>query len=81
MKTLHQIDRKRGSRDTLSDLISVVAIADEPPTQQAREVSQEAMAKVDAELARLDALVNGEIAALDAALRKAGIEVVGPARV
>jgi hypothetical protein len=38
------------------------------------------MAKVDAELARLDALVAGDIAALDAALRKAGIEVVGPAR-
>jgi hypothetical protein len=38
------------------------------------------MAKVDAELARLDALVAGDIAALDAALRKTGIEVVGPAR-
>jgi hypothetical protein len=38
------------------------------------------MAKVDAELARLDALVAGEITALDAALRQAGIEVVGPAR-
>jgi hypothetical protein len=71
---------RAGLNDTLSDLISVVAIADEPPTQQAREVSQEAMAKVDAELARLDALVAGEIAALDAALRQAGIEVVGPAR-
>jgi hypothetical protein len=71
---------RAGLNDTLSDLISVVSIADEPPTQQAREVSQEAMAKVDAELARLDALVAGEIAALDAALRKTGIEVVGPAR-
>jgi hypothetical protein len=71
---------RAGLNDTLSDLISVVAIADEPPTQQAREVSQEAMAKVDAELARLDALVAGEIAALDAALRQTGIEVVGPAR-
>jgi hypothetical protein len=71
---------RAGLNDTLSDLISVVAIADEPPTQQAREVSQEAMAKVDAELALLDALVAGDIAALDAALRQAGIEVVGPAR-
>jgi hypothetical protein len=35
---------------------------------------------VNAELARLDALVAGEIASLDAALRQAGIEVVGPAR-
>jgi hypothetical protein len=35
---------------------------------------------VDAELARLDALVAGEIAGLDAALRQTGIEVVGPAR-
>ena len=71
---------RAGLNDTLSDLISVVSIADEPPTQQAREVSAEAMAKVNAELARLDALVGGEIAALDAALRQAGIEVVGPAR-
>jgi hypothetical protein len=71
---------RAGLNDTLSDLISVVSIADEPPTQQAREVSAEAMAKVNAELARLDALVAGEIAALDAALRQAGIEVVGPAR-
>jgi pyruvoyl-dependent arginine decarboxylase (PvlArgDC) len=38
------------------------------------------MTKVDAELARLDALVAGEIAAFDAALRQQGIEVVGPAR-
>jgi hypothetical protein len=71
---------RAGLNDTLSDLISVVSIADEPPTQQAREVSAEAMAKVNAELARLDALVGGEIAALDAALRQASIEVVGPAR-
>jgi predicted kinase len=71
---------RAGLNDTLSDLISVVAIADEPPTQQAREVAQEAMARVDGELARLDALVAGEIAALDLALRQARIEVVGPAR-
>jgi photosystem II stability/assembly factor-like uncharacterized protein len=71
---------RAGLNDTLSDLISVVAIADEPPTQQALEVSAQAMAKVDAEMARLDALVAGDIAALDAALRKTGIEVVGPAR-
>jgi hypothetical protein len=71
---------RAGLNDTLSDLISVVAIADEPPTHQAREVSAEAMAKVDTELGRLDALVAGEIAAFDAALRQQGIEVVGPAR-
>jgi hypothetical protein len=71
---------RAGLNDTLSDLISVVAIADEPPTHQAREVSAEAMAKVDTELGRLDALVAGEIAAFDAALRQQGIEVVGSAR-
>jgi pyruvoyl-dependent arginine decarboxylase (PvlArgDC) len=38
------------------------------------------MAKVDTELGRLDALVAGEIAAFDAALRQQGIEVVGSAR-
>src|SRR5690606_27898755 len=48
-----------GLDDTLVDLINVVAIADAAPTKQAREVSEEIIGKVDAELAKLDALVKG----------------------
>jgi photosystem II stability/assembly factor-like uncharacterized protein len=68
-----------GLNDTLVDLINVVAIADEAPTQQARQVSEEIMARVDVELARLDALLKGEIATLNAGLRGAGIEPLGVA--
>ena len=66
-----------GLDDTLSDLVSVVAIADEAPTQQAREVSQETMAAVDAELGRLGQWVDEELPALNLALREAGVEPVG----
>ncbi len=66
-----------GLNDTLVDLISVVAIADEAPTAPARQVSDEIMAKVDAEIARLDVLLAGDMARLNAALRGAGIELLG----
>jgi photosystem II stability/assembly factor-like uncharacterized protein len=62
-----------GLNDTLVDLISVVAIADEAPTLPARQVSAEIIARVEAEIARLDALQAGEAASLAAALRSAGI--------
>ncbi len=68
-----------GLNDTLVDLIGVVAIADEAPTAPARQVSEEIMDKVDAELAKLDALVAGEVAGLNVALRGAGVELLGPA--
>ena len=66
-----------GLNDTLSDMIGVVAIADEAPTSQARQVSEEIMAKVDIELAKLDKLFTDEVAALNLKLRGAGIEVLG----
>ncbi|MBL8325872.1 MAG: hypothetical protein JNJ89_13055 [Rubrivivax sp.] len=62
-----------GLNDTLVDLISVVAIADEAPTLQARQVSEEIMGRVDAEIARLDALQRGDAESLAAALRSAGM--------
>ena len=62
-----------GLDDTLGDLISVVAIADEAPTTQARQVAEEVMARVGAELGKLDALVGGEGATLNAALREARV--------
>jgi photosystem II stability/assembly factor-like uncharacterized protein len=68
-----------GLNDTLVDCISVVAIADEAPTVQARQVSEETMAKVDGEIARLDALHGGELASLNAALKAAGVDVLGVA--
>ncbi len=68
-----------GLNDTLVDLIGVVAIADEAPTVAARQVSEEIMAKVDAEMARLDALLAGEMAQLNVALRAAGVELLGVA--
>jgi hypothetical protein len=57
-----------GLNDTLLDLINVVIIADAEPPKQAHEVSQEIIAKVSAEIAKLDALTAGDIAALNAAL-------------
>ena len=66
-----------GLNDTLFDMIGVVAIADEAPTSQARLVSEEIMAKVDVELAKLDALFTDNVAALNLKLRGAGIEVLG----
>lgn len=66
-----------GLNDTLVDLISVVAIADEAPTTQARQVSEEIMASVDVQLKRLSACTQRDIPKLNAALRAAGVEVLG----
>ncbi|MFN0186842.1 MAG: hypothetical protein ACKVQR_23770, partial [Aquabacterium sp.] len=68
-----------GLNDTLVDMISVVAIADEAPTTQARQVSDEVMARVDAEVAKFDALVAGDVAVVNAALAAAGVGVLGSA--
>ena len=66
-----------GLNDTLADLISVVAIADEAPTTQARQVSDEIVAKVDAQLAQLDGLLANDLAQLNAALLTANVNVLG----
>ena len=68
---------RAGLDDTLDDLISVVAIADESPTAQARDVAGGVMGQVDAQLAKLAALEAGDLAAFNAALRAAGVEVLG----
>ncbi len=62
-----------GLNDTLVDLINVVAIADEAPTSQARQVSEEIMQTVDAEMARFDAATAGPLADLNGALRDGGV--------
>ena len=69
-----------GLNDTLVDLISVVAIADEAPTSQARQVCDEIMARVDSEVSALDAAVAVEVSSLNGALRVAGLELLGGPR-
>ena len=66
-----------GLNDTLVDLISVVAIADEAPTTQARQVSDEIMASVDVQLKRLAVCTQRDVPKVNAALRAAGVEVLG----
>jgi len=61
-----------GLDDTLVDLINVVAIADAAPTKQAREVSEEIIGKVDEKIAGFEALLKGDVAALNAAAKTAG---------
>lgn len=68
-----------GLADTLADLISVVGIADEAPTVQARQVSEETMARIDAEIAKLDAEMAGDVLALNTALRAASLDLLGAA--
>jgi len=68
---------RAGVNDAIADLVSVVAIADEAPTRPSREVAAEVLAQADAELGRLRALERGELAALNRALRAAGVEAVG----
>jgi hypothetical protein len=66
-----------GLDDTLVDCISVVAIADEAPTTQARQVSDETMARVDALLQKLDALLVGDMPAFNALLARAAVQPLG----
>ena len=71
---------RAGLNDGLADMISVVAIADEAPTRQSIELSDEMMAAVDVELDRLRKLEAGEVAHLNAALRAAGQPWLSPGR-
>jgi hypothetical protein len=54
-----------GLDDTLADAISLVAMSDTSPTAQAHAVSRELMAKVAGEIAKLEGLIAGDIAALN----------------
>ncbi len=55
-----------GLDDTLMDLINNVAVSDTSPTASAEAVSREIMAKVAVEIAKLEALIRGDIAAINA---------------
>ncbi|MDP2330872.1 MAG: hypothetical protein Q8M19_09280 [Reyranella sp.] len=62
-----------GLNDTLLDLVAMATTADAAPTTQTRAVSKDIMGKIDAQIARLDALVAKDIAAFNAVLAKARI--------
>jgi len=66
-----------GLDDTLGDLISVVAIADFAPTDQAKEVAEQTVGQVDKQIVKLDKLVDGPIAALNEKIVVAGISTIG----
>jgi hypothetical protein len=65
-----------GLNDTLFDMIAMTTTADAAPTSQTKAVSREVMDKVDSEVARFEALVEGDIAELNAALAKARVRHV-----
>jgi hypothetical protein len=65
-----------GLNDTLFDMIAMTTTADAAPTSQTKAVSREVMDKVDSEVARFEALVEGDIAELNAALTKARVRHV-----
>jgi len=52
-----------GLNDTLLDLINTVSLADTAPTKSAAAVSGEIMARVNAEIGKLERLVATEVAA------------------
>src|SRR5438128_2431537 len=56
-----------GLDDTLVDLINTVAVSDTSPTAPAAAVSRDIMARVDAEIRKLEALLREDIAAINAA--------------
>ena len=62
-----------GLNDTLMDMIAMATTADAAPTTQTRAVSREVMDKVDSEVARFEAIVEGDVAELNKALTKARV--------
>lgn len=66
-----------GLSDGLSDLINLVAIADEAPTMQAVAVGEELMAQVDLYSAVLSDLMDKDLLRLNAALAATGLGLLG----
>ena len=54
-----------GLNDTLLGLISTVSLSDSAPTNQAAAVSREIMARVDAEIGKLERLAATEVATVN----------------
>src|SRR5579883_248967 len=66
-----------GLDDTLIDLINTVAMSDTSPTAPAEAVSRELMAKVAAEIAKLETLIEGDIARINRLAAERRIAHVG----
>ena len=65
-----------GLDDTLGGLMWSVTMADTAPPIQTREVSVEVVRKIDAEIRKLNKLVDGPIATLNEKVTKAGVPAV-----
>jgi hypothetical protein len=65
-----------GLDDTLGGLMWSVTMADTAPPIQTREVSVEVVRKIDAEIRKLNKLVDGQIATLNEKVKKAGVPAV-----
>ena len=67
-----------GLNDTLAALLAGIGISDTPPTASYRAVSTQVIAKVDAALAQLDALIATELATLDHAAKALSTPLLSP---
>ena len=68
--------RPAGLDDTLGDMMWSVTMSDTAPPTQTREVSVEVVRKIDGEIRKLNKLVDGPIATLNAKVEKAGVPAV-----
>jgi hypothetical protein len=59
--------------DTLVDLINTVAVSDTSPTTQADAISRELMARVAGEIMKLEAVLIGDITAINALAAKRSV--------
>lgn len=80
-ETPQDVRNPAGLHGSLIDLINVVAMADAAPTLQARKVTDEILWKVDGEIKQLDAIVHGDVTALNLAIKTAGFELLGTGKV
>ena len=68
--------RPAGLDDTLGDLMWCVTMSDTAPPIQTQKVSAEVARKIDGEIRKLNKLVDGPIAALNAKVEKAGVPAI-----
>jgi len=65
-----------GLDDTLGELAWVMSIADTAPTSQALEVSADVQQKVEAQLLKLQGLIDGPVVELNELVQEAGIKTI-----
>jgi len=64
---------KAGLEDGLENIVANAGIADRAPTKQVYEITEAVFAEVDAEFAKYQALITGDLAELNTAIADAGI--------